>query len=38
LGITMGQAPEDVTVAGNETTASDLNDGVAVSLARHFQG
>jgi Cof subfamily protein (haloacid dehalogenase superfamily) len=38
FGITMGQAPEDVTVAGNETTASDLNDGVAVALARHFQG
>lgn len=38
LGISMGQAPEEVTVAGNATTASDLDDGVAVALARHFQG
>lgn len=36
FGISMGQAPEEVTVAGNETTASDLDDGVAVALLRHF--
>jgi hypothetical protein len=32
----MGQAPEEVAVAGNETTASDLDDGVAVALGKHF--
>ncbi|CAN5466685.1 HAD family hydrolase [soil metagenome] len=38
FGITMGQAPKEVAAAGNETTASDLEDGVAVALARHFPG
>lgn len=38
LGISMGQAPDEVTAAGNETTATDLTDGVAVALARHFPG
>jgi hypothetical protein len=32
----MGQAPDEVTIAGNETTASDLDDGVAVALGAHF--
>ncbi len=38
FGISMGQAPEEVAVAGNETTDSDIDDGVATALARHFQG
>jgi Cof subfamily protein (haloacid dehalogenase superfamily) len=38
VGIAMGQAPDEVQAAANERTASDLDDGVAVSLARHFQG
>jgi len=32
-GIAMGQAPEEVVAAANETTASDLDDGVAKALA-----
>jgi Cof subfamily protein (haloacid dehalogenase superfamily) len=36
FGVVMGQAPEEVSVAGNETTASDLDDGVAVALGKHF--
>ncbi len=31
-GVTMGQAPDDVTAAGNERTASDIDNGVAVLL------
>jgi hydroxymethylpyrimidine pyrophosphatase-like HAD family hydrolase len=38
VGVAMGQAPDEVQAAANERTASDLDDGVAVSLARHFQG
>ncbi|MEO6115535.1 MAG: HAD family hydrolase [Pseudolysinimonas sp.] len=38
VGVAMGQAPAEVQVAANERTASDLDDGVAVALARHFQG
>jgi Cof subfamily protein (haloacid dehalogenase superfamily) len=38
VGIAMGQAPDEVQAVANERTASDLDDGVAVSLARHFQG
>ncbi|CAN5167636.1 HAD family hydrolase [soil metagenome] len=38
VAITMGQAPDEVTEAGSESTATDLEDGVAVALARHFQG
>ncbi|MEP6842637.1 MAG: HAD family hydrolase [Pseudolysinimonas sp.] len=38
VGIAMGQAPDEVQAAANERTASDLDDGVAVALARHFQG
>ena len=38
IGIAMGQAPRDVQAAASERTASDLDDGVAVALARHFQG
>jgi Cof subfamily protein (haloacid dehalogenase superfamily) len=36
LGVAMGQAPEEVLAAANERTATDLDDGVAVILARHF--
>jgi hypothetical protein len=32
----MGQAPDDVQAAASERTASDLDDGVAVSLGKHF--
>jgi Cof subfamily protein (haloacid dehalogenase superfamily) len=35
-GIVMGQAPDEVRVAGNEVTAPDVEDGVGVALARHF--
>ena len=38
VGIAMGQAPDEVQDAASERTASDLDDGVAVALARHFQG
>ncbi len=31
-GVTMGQAPDEVVAAGNERTASDLDDGVAALL------
>lgn len=36
VGIAMGQAPEEVLAAASERTATDLDDGVAVALARHF--
>ncbi|HEU0206136.1 MAG TPA: HAD family hydrolase [Pseudolysinimonas sp.] len=38
VGVAMGQAPDEVKDAANDRTASDLDDGVAVALARHFQG
>lgn len=38
VGVAMGQAPDEVRDAASESTASDLDDGVAVALARHFQG
>ncbi|MDJ0336308.1 HAD family hydrolase [Salinibacterium sp. G-O1] len=31
-GVTMGQAPDDVIIAGNERTASDIDNGVAALL------
>jgi Cof subfamily protein (haloacid dehalogenase superfamily) len=37
IGIAMGQAPDEVRAAASEVTASDLDDGVAVVLGRHFQ-
>lgn len=37
VAIAMGQAPEEVVAAATEVTATDLDDGVAVALARHFQ-
>ncbi len=38
VGIAMHQAPREVLAAASERTSSDLEDGVAVALARHFQG
>ncbi|HWH26214.1 MAG TPA: HAD family hydrolase [Pseudolysinimonas sp.] len=38
IGVAMGQAPQVVHDAASETTATDLDDGVAKALARHFQG
>lgn len=38
VGVAMGQAPDEVVAASNERTATDLDDGVAVVLARRFQG
>jgi Cof subfamily protein (haloacid dehalogenase superfamily) len=38
VGVAMGQAPDEVQDAASERTATDLDDGVAVALARHFQG
>jgi 5-amino-6-(5-phospho-D-ribitylamino)uracil phosphatase len=38
VSVAMGQAPPEVTVAATEVTATDLDDGVAITLARHFQG
>jgi Cof subfamily protein (haloacid dehalogenase superfamily) len=32
-GVAMGQAPDEVTAVANETTATDLNDGVALVLS-----
>jgi hydroxymethylpyrimidine pyrophosphatase-like HAD family hydrolase len=36
VGVAMGQAPDEVVAAASERTATDLEDGVAVALARHF--
>jgi len=36
VGIAMGQAPDEVLDAASERTATDLDDGVAVALTRHF--
>ncbi len=38
VGVAMGQAPPEVVAAADETTATELDDGVAAALARHFQG
>jgi Cof subfamily protein (haloacid dehalogenase superfamily) len=37
LGVAMGQAPPEVAGVANEHTGTDLDDGVATTLARHFQ-
>lgn len=37
LGIAMGQAPPEVLEAANERTGTDLDDGAAAALGRHFQ-
>lgn len=38
VAIAMGQAPDEVVAAATERTGTDLDDGVASALARHFQG
>lgn len=38
VGVAMGQAPEEVVAAATEVTGTDLNDGLADALSRHFQG
>jgi 5-amino-6-(5-phospho-D-ribitylamino)uracil phosphatase len=37
VGVAMGQAPDDVAAAASERTGTDVDDGVAQALARHFQ-
>jgi len=37
LGIAMGQAPDEVAAVATERTGTDLDDGVASTLARYFQ-
>ena len=36
VGVAMGQAPDEVLAVGDETTGTDLEDGVAAVLARRF--
>ena len=38
VGVAMGQAPDEVVAVATERTGTDLDDGVAATLARHFQG
>jgi Cof subfamily protein (haloacid dehalogenase superfamily) len=38
VGVAMGQAPEEVTAVATEVTGTDLDDGLADALSRHFQG
>jgi Cof subfamily protein (haloacid dehalogenase superfamily) len=37
LGIAMGQAPPEVAEVATERTKTDIDDGVAATLARYFQ-
>lgn len=37
VGVAMGQAPPEVLAVANERTGTDLDDGLAAALARHFQ-
>ena len=37
VGIAMGQAPPEVTAVASEVTGTDLDDGLADALTRHFQ-
>jgi 5-amino-6-(5-phospho-D-ribitylamino)uracil phosphatase len=37
LGIAMGQAPPEVAEVATERTGTDVDDGVATTLARYFQ-
>ena len=37
IGVAMGQAPDEVAAVATERTGTDLDDGVASTLARHFQ-
>jgi Cof subfamily protein (haloacid dehalogenase superfamily) len=38
LGVAMGQAPDEVAAVATERTGTDVDDGVALTLARYFQG
>ena len=38
LGVAMGQAPPEVVAVATERTGTDIDDGVATTLARYFQG
>jgi Cof subfamily protein (haloacid dehalogenase superfamily) len=37
IGVAMGQAPDEVAAVATERTGTDLDDGVASTLARYFQ-
>jgi hydroxymethylpyrimidine pyrophosphatase-like HAD family hydrolase len=37
LGIAMGQAPPEVAAVATERTKTDVDDGVAATLARYIQ-
>lgn len=37
LGVAMGQAPPEVVAVASEITHTDIDDGVAATLARYFQ-
>jgi 5-amino-6-(5-phospho-D-ribitylamino)uracil phosphatase len=38
VGVAMGQAPEEVVAAATEMTGTDVDDGLADALSRHFPG
>jgi 5-amino-6-(5-phospho-D-ribitylamino)uracil phosphatase len=38
VGVAMGQAPDEVTAVAGEVTGTDLEDGLAAALSRHFPG
>ena len=38
VAVAMGQAPEEVTAAATDTTGTDIADGLADALSRHFPG
>ena len=38
VGVAMGQAPDEVVAAADETTGTDVEDGVAAVLDRRFPG
>lgn len=38
VAVAMGQAPAEVVAAATETTGTDLEDGLADALSRHFPG
>lgn len=38
VGVAMGQAPEEVATVATEVTGTDIQDGLAAALSRHFPG
>jgi 5-amino-6-(5-phospho-D-ribitylamino)uracil phosphatase len=38
VGVAMGQAPEEVLAVATEVTGTDVDDGLADALSRHFPG